>query len=830
MNLRKRFLSLLLALIVLVPTLVIPAMPTASASVESNIGRLTEWQKDFLRVIRSLALKDAYDTGVLASITAGQALYEGGWARYGISVIANNQYGIKAYSNWDGKVFDNKTYMLYDSYEDLVRIKGSTYARNGSIWRAYDSWEESVADHSALFYAEKKYEKVLAATTYQEAAYEIIAAGYASNWDYVDKLIDIIEDYGLDELDEVTADVNGVVGMMMSQAKAVVAEGGTLELTATAYPDPVIYVPQTEEASTEESSAETSDEISEETAADTSEETSSETSDVISEETSSEESSEEPLPEPVPFEIVWESNAPSVATVDQNGVVTAHSQGIALITATYNGKEAACLVCVGTNAFVLDSDVSVRSEADPESDSLGKIYRGMPVVVLGNRAYTAPDGTNYYEVRGTSSTGKLLTGYVVADRIYLTTRQVSIINAKTELHLDAGTTYQVDVEVAPADAEDKTLTWTSSDEAIATVDQNGLITTHAPGTATVRITAASGISLDISVTVGGTVTYEGITTANLNVRVSPDMDAKSLGLIAEGTIIILHGEPVDGWYYVEAEVIGGEKVKGYSYATYIELLTEDPPDDPADPPAITPPDDPDLPSDPVVLQREGVVSVDEGSSLNIRSSPGTGGERLVKVENGTPLLIVGEDIILEDEKTYKVWYCVQINLDDTFYEGYAAADFITVTKEPDPPAVTPPDDPDDPGTQPDEYVVTDEYVLQVSPGTTYTQFRIKLGANVMVIGKDGERLYGTDVVCSGDTVQYVIGSTVIRTKTLVVRGDVDCDGKVTARDYIMVKRHVLGTFSLEGVGYLSALLSGGEDVTARDYIMIKRNVLGTYTL
>ena len=191
----------MLTLLVLLTVPVIPTT-TVSAGVEENIAKLNEWQQIYLRVISCLALKDSYETGIFASLTAGQAIYESGWARYGLSVVAHNQYGIKAYSSWGGKVIDYKQYVIYDSYEDLVRIKGASYARRGSIWRAYDSWDESIADHSALLLTER-YEGVRKAKNYKKAIQAMIDAGYSSNDDYVDKLVDVIRTYGFDKLDDV---------------------------------------------------------------------------------------------------------------------------------------------------------------------------------------------------------------------------------------------------------------------------------------------------------------------------------------------------------------------------------------------------------------------------------------------------------------------------------------------------------------------------------------------------------------------------------------------------------------------------------------------------
>ena len=53
-------------------------------------------------------------------------------------------------------------------------------------------------------------------------------------------------------------------------------------------------------------------------------------------------------------------------------------------------------------------------------------------------------------------------------------------------------TEQLTAQVLPENATDKSVTWTSSDSNIATVDQNGLVTAQTPGTATISASAADG--------------------------------------------------------------------------------------------------------------------------------------------------------------------------------------------------------------------------------------------------------------------------------------------------------------------------------------------------
>ncbi|KAK3604987.1 hypothetical protein CHS0354_000652 [Potamilus streckersoni] len=78
----------------------------------------------------------------------------------------------------------------------------------------------------------------------------------------------------------------------------------------------------------------------------------------------------------------------------------------------------------------------------------------------------------------------------------------SISFDKTSSHATLiGKTTQLIVTVLPADAPNKTLIWTSSNEAVATVDANGLITTLAAGDATITATSTDGSNKSASVTV-----------------------------------------------------------------------------------------------------------------------------------------------------------------------------------------------------------------------------------------------------------------------------------------------------------------------------------------
>ena len=68
----------------------------------------------------------------------------------------------------------------------------------------------------------------------------------------------------------------------------------------------------------------------------------------------------------------------------------------------------------------------------------------------------------------------------------------SISLNKTSLSLDALETYQLTATAKPSDAYNTKVIWSSSAPEIASVDENGLVTAHKKGTATITATAADG--------------------------------------------------------------------------------------------------------------------------------------------------------------------------------------------------------------------------------------------------------------------------------------------------------------------------------------------------
>lgn len=154
---------------------------------------LTTEQKAFIKRIGELAAADMQKSGVLASLTIAQAILESGWGKSGLTVKGNALFGIKAGKTWTGKVYSAKTQECFD---------GVSYTTITALFRAYDSWEDSVADHSAFLTGLSRYKAVVGEKDYKTACKAIKAAGYATAPDYAEQLIKIIECYALTEYDK----------------------------------------------------------------------------------------------------------------------------------------------------------------------------------------------------------------------------------------------------------------------------------------------------------------------------------------------------------------------------------------------------------------------------------------------------------------------------------------------------------------------------------------------------------------------------------------------------------------------------------------------------
>lgn len=185
--------------------------------------------------------------------------------------------------------------------------------------------------------------------------------------------------------------------------------------------------------------------------------------------------------------LAYESSDENVATVDENGVVTAVADGECVIT-TYVTADIPATAENAEAKPVVDEVASSEAEvADSAVDS------------------EVPDDAASSEPKDTtdSSFGVVPDSLSAETKVTVTTKVEQIVLNKTEGVLTVGNSVTVTATVTPDNATNATVNWTSSDEKVATVDSNGKVTAVAAGNATIKATSESDgdVSADYALTV-----------------------------------------------------------------------------------------------------------------------------------------------------------------------------------------------------------------------------------------------------------------------------------------------------------------------------------------
>ena len=103
--------------------------------------------------------------------------------------------------------------------------------------------------------------------------------------------------------------------------------------------------------------------------------------------------------------------------------------------------------------------------------------------------------------------------------------------------------------------------------------------------------------------------------------------------------------------------------------------------------------------------------------------------------------------------------------------------------------------------------------------------------NLKVISKNGEQIT-TGLVTTGSKVQSLNASGgVVAEATVFIKGDIDCDGKVTQNDYIVLKAAFkLPKNDFDTYQAMAADILGRKKLTVSDYLAIKRHVQKLYDI
>lgn len=151
----------------------------------SQVKVTKEMVLQYIDDFKAIAQDNMKKYGIPASITLAQGILESGCGYGALSQQANNHFGIKCHKEWTGES------VRYDDDEAQ------------ECFRKYNHPSESYRDHSLFLTSRTRYASLfqLPKNDYKAWARGLKAAGYATDPQYPDKLIGLIERYQLFKYD-----------------------------------------------------------------------------------------------------------------------------------------------------------------------------------------------------------------------------------------------------------------------------------------------------------------------------------------------------------------------------------------------------------------------------------------------------------------------------------------------------------------------------------------------------------------------------------------------------------------------------------------------------
>lgn len=237
--------------------------------------------------------------------------------------------------------------------------------------------------------------------------------------------------------------------------------------------------------------------------------------------------------------VTWESANPAIATVDENtGVVTPVSQGTTMITATSvdNGaKTASSTITVDpvdpvtgitldptSWSFLAENETKqltatvIPSWADNQAINWSSDYPNI-AEVDGNGLVTAKAFGTATITATTVDGGKTAT---CAVEVMTHVASINLEPTSIQFYSTADAPVQLAAQILPITATNQNKTWNSSNNNVATVDQNGLVTVVGLGTANITVTSVDG-SKSATCQITCYVPVDGVSISPNPITVSP---------------------------------------------------------------------------------------------------------------------------------------------------------------------------------------------------------------------------------------------------------------------------------------------------------------------
>ncbi len=236
--------------------------------------------------------------------------------------------------------------------------------------------------------------------------------------------------------------------------------------------------------------------------------------------------------------IIYTTDNDKAATVDENGIITAVAEGVANIKAASKDNNQIAKIChvvvkpvihslewtdacKDIDAVEVGSNATLSYKITPENADVKEVKFTSEkvefVTVTQQGEVTAvKNGNSLISVEVTDGTGKK---HNISKRIVAKTSvtELSVTEEEKIVYIDENipdlATYQIVYSILPEAATNKNVTYKSDNEAVATVDETGLVRGIAEGTANITVkTVDGGFTKTIAVTVKTARTHAYVTT------------------------------------------------------------------------------------------------------------------------------------------------------------------------------------------------------------------------------------------------------------------------------------------------------------------------------
>ncbi|CAB3731240.1 glycoside hydrolase family 73 protein [Paraburkholderia rhynchosiae] len=147
--------------------------------------------QDFINAIASAAQASAALTNIPAGFVVADAALESGWGSSGLTRNAMNLFGVKADKSWTGSTYAVPTREFLNGQWTMVN----------ALFRKYSDWLGSIQDHAAFLINNPRYAPAFLTTDSASFAKAVAAAGYATDPQYAQKIIAILNAHNLASLD-----------------------------------------------------------------------------------------------------------------------------------------------------------------------------------------------------------------------------------------------------------------------------------------------------------------------------------------------------------------------------------------------------------------------------------------------------------------------------------------------------------------------------------------------------------------------------------------------------------------------------------------------------